>query len=147
MGFHYLQVLELLPTDCQTESPDDQCPDTVEDHPGGGTELLGHRDASKVEKGDGENCQEEGEEEEPAVKQLVESVDGILQVVRGHWGVAPVQGVCGDEGEPNQHADHQYEAEETCYKISLTITNCYISETSSDPNIRVHAPIFFELKF
>ena len=46
-----LEVEEALPSDGHADHPDDQGPHTVQDHPGGGRQLLGHGDASKVEEG------------------------------------------------------------------------------------------------
>ena len=46
-----LKEEEALPTNGHADHPDDEGPDTVQHHPGGGSQLLGHGDASKVKEG------------------------------------------------------------------------------------------------
>lgn len=49
---YYLEVLEGLPLDGEREEPDDEGPDGVQDHAGGGRHLLSHTHAGEVEEGD-----------------------------------------------------------------------------------------------
>ena len=45
-----LQEVKLLPANEHTDSPDDEGPNAVQHHPGGGRQLLGHGDPGKVEE-------------------------------------------------------------------------------------------------
>uniref|UniRef100_A0A8C3PL16 Clusterin N-terminal domain-containing protein n=1 Tax=Calidris pygmaea TaxID=425635 RepID=A0A8C3PL16_9CHAR len=74
-----LQPVEGLPAQGQADGPDDHGAEAVQDHAGGGTDLLGDADAGEVEEGDAADVPQQGQGDEGPVADLAEGVQGVFQ--------------------------------------------------------------------
>lgn len=75
----HLQAVKLLPPQRQAHHPDDQCAQAVQHHAGGGADLLGDTDPSKVEEGDADGVAQQSQQDEGLVADLTEGIDCVLQ--------------------------------------------------------------------
>ena len=74
-----LEVLEVLPAHDEREGPDEDGPDAVQDHSGGGAHLLRDGQSGEVKESDADDETDVGEGQLPVVGHLDDAVYGIFK--------------------------------------------------------------------
>lgn len=97
--------MELLPAQSQTDHPDDHSAQAVQHHARGGTDLLGDRDAGKVEEGDGHCITEQRQDDHGVVADLAEGIQRVLKDMAGVVAEAAHRDV--EKGDEEQREDEE----------------------------------------
>ena len=76
---HRLEELKCLPLDGKRKGPDENSPNTVQDHTSGGIHPLRDGETGEVEEGDADDEAKVGQQKLPVVSHLDDAINGVFE--------------------------------------------------------------------